>query len=268
MGFEAIEIWVPPRAGSSMIEMPLKAEEIEEIKGAASKYNVTVSALSCHINHLQPNLEERKQLSQFFKDVLTASSQLGVPVVTTLSGDPLPEKSDDETWSEWRHEMGQQVDYATNLGVKIAVESCHDQNLAHNVPAMDRMFKEIPSKTLGVNFDPSHCVWQGINYIKAVKLWRDRIYHAHAKDAEILRDVLELDGIQGVKIVDLFGRKLKRPSWWRFRTPGWGEVDWRKLLTTYKEIGYDYVISLEHEDPVFTPEEAARRTIAFLKQLL
>lgn len=272
MGFEAVELWASTLglpSGPDTLEIPLEDGRAKKIKELAAKYDLTVSALSSHFNHLEPKLEERNRLSHFFKDVLTAASKLDISVVTTVSGNPLPGKSDDENWSEFRNQMGQHVDYATDLGIKIAVESCHgggpSKNLVFNVPAMDRMFKEIPSKTLGVNFDPSHCVWQGIDYIAAVKRWRNRIYHAHAKDTEILWDVLKTDGVQAGYLQHNYWMH----TWWRFRIPGWGEVNWKKLITTYKEIGYDYVISLEHHDPVFKDfEEGARKTVAFLKPLL
>jgi sugar phosphate isomerase/epimerase len=103
------------------------------------------------------------------------------------------------------------------------------------------MFEAVPSDALGLEFDPSHLVWQQIDYLDALYHFRDRIYHVHAKDTEIVPSVLAKVGIFG-------------SGWWRYRIPGLGIVDWSAFLSALYEIGYDGGVAIEHEDPVFTGE--------------
>ncbi|MDP6381002.1 MAG: sugar phosphate isomerase/epimerase, partial [Phycisphaerae bacterium] len=97
----------------------------------------------------------------------------------------------------------------------------------------------VPSAALGLEFDPSHFVWQGMDYLAAVRKFASRIHHVHAKDTEVLSDVLLREGI--------FSR-----GWWRYRIPGFGEVDWPAFISTLKEVGYDGAVTVENEDPVFS----------------
>ena len=110
------------------------------------------------------------------------------------------------------------------------------------------MFEAVPSKALGLEIDPSHMVWLGIDYVKAVRDYGNRIYHAHAKDMEIVRPALGRVGIYGQAFgkPDGFGH-----GWWRARTPGWGEVNWPAFITALIEVGYQGNIDIEHEDDVF-----------------
>jgi sugar phosphate isomerase/epimerase len=113
-------------------------------------------------------------------------------------------------------------------------------NFAISPVIWERLFSRVDSPSLGLTFDPSHLVWEFIDPYAAMQEWIARIYHVHAKDTEIHHDVLRRTGI------------LTDFSWWRYRIPGWGELDWRRMLTTLLEHGYDGYVSVEHEDPVFT----------------
>ena len=104
------------------------------------------------------------------------------------------------------------------------------------------MFEEIPSKYFGLNFDPSHLIWQGIDYVKAVKDFKDKIFHTHAKDTKIDKDVLSQVGIFGT-------------DWWIDKLPGLGDINWGRYISTLYEVGYDYVISIEHEDRAWEVNE-------------
>ncbi len=253
LGFEAVEIagwpWYQPFKPDKIIN-----GEATQIVSTAKRCNLVISALSCHLNHLDPDLKKREEINKFFKKVILCAKMLEAPIVTALSGLPIPGKTVEESFEELKHEMGSLVDYAMQEGIKIAVEN-HGPTLTFNVPRLEKMFELIPSKNLGVNFDPSHCIWQHIDYVAAVKRLGSKILHTHAKDTEILRAVLTVEGVQG-------------KGWWRSRIPGWGEVDWKKLITTYKEVGYDYVLSLEHEDKAFDPDTGAIKTLNYLRDLI
>ena len=111
--------------------------------------------------------------------------------------------------------------------------------MANTVENWRRLFEAIPSPALGLAFDPSHFVWMGMDYIKAVHEFGSRIYCAHAKDCEILPDVLADCGYVGT-------------GWWRYRLPGWGQVDWPGFFTALREVGYSGPLCIEHEDRLWT----------------
>jgi len=151
------------------------------------------------------------------------------------------------------------VKKAADMGLKIAVENCpHD---LHNVmwsPVMwEACFNEVPDEALGLEFDPSHLYWMGVDYVVALKKFVSRTYAFHAKDTELIRDVIAWEG-------NVCGR------WWRYRIPGWGEIDWRKLFTILMENNYQGDITIEHEDPVFRGaryKEGLIKGLCFLRDL-
>ena len=112
----------------------------------------------------------------------------------------------------------------------------------------DEMFRIIPAENFGLEIDPAHMVWQGIDYIKAVYDFAPRIFHAHAKDTEIRPEILARCGIYGL----LFDKREEfGHGWWRGRAPGWGSVDWKRFITALLDIGYKGNLDIEHEDDVF-----------------
>jgi sugar phosphate isomerase/epimerase len=253
LGYEAVEI-LPWPGYKTFNPKDLDQSKAREIKATAKKFEITISALTCHVNHLDPDKKRRKEVNEHYKNVLENAAMMGVPITTATSGTLGPEKTEDQKWEEFEHVMGGMVDFATDCGVKIAIE-VFPPNIVFNVPTMEKMFKVIPSRTLGINFDPSHMVWQGIDYIEVVERFHERIYHTHAKDTEIRKDILKQVGILG-------------RGWWRFRIPGCGEVDWKKLITTYRKVKYDNVMSFEHEDSTVGKEEGIKRAIDFLGSLV
>lgn len=252
-GYDAVEIAAWPW---SRHISPREAAEGrgEEIVAQVEERGLFISALTCHVNHLHPDPSEREALNEHFRWVVRAAGAMGVPVVTAVSGAPLPDVEEGENWKMFKEIMGEHLKEAADLGVKIAVET-FPPFMVHNIPTIERMFDELPQENLGLNFDPSHFVWQGIDYLEAVRGFGDKIFHSHAKDTEVLSHILRLEGVMG-------------RGWWRFRIPGFGQVDWRALLSAYREAGYDYVISFEHEDPLFGPEEGVRRAAGFLAELV
>lgn len=122
------------------------------------------------------------------------------------------------------------------------------ENIAFSPEIWRRLFELVPSSYLGLELDPSHCVWQGIDYVKAVREFGSRIFHVHAKDMEVRRDILADTGIYGMALTRQPGLGH---GWWRARAPGWGEVDWARFITALIEVGYPGNLDIEHEDDVF-----------------
>jgi sugar phosphate isomerase/epimerase len=105
-------------------------------------------------------------------------------------------------------------------------------------------------------------VWQMIDPVVFVKEFGDRILHVHAKDWELQKDILHIDGVTAT------GSWQRKDRAARYRVPGWGDVEWRRIITALLEVGYDYVLSFEHEDPVMSEEDGCEQCIAFLKPLI
>ncbi len=124
-------------------------------------------------------------------------------------------------------------------------------NFAYSPELWDALFNEVPSTHFGLNFDPSHLYWLGIDYLQAAKDFCERIFHAHAKDTEILSEGRYRYGILSRQLTQNFWES----GWWRYRMPGAGSVDWKAFVSTLKEVGYDFVLSIEHEDPVWEGTE-------------
>jgi sugar phosphate isomerase/epimerase len=156
--------------------------------------------------------------------------------------------------------------HAEAKDVKLAFENWpRNGTMLATTPEMwDAMFNAVPSPALGLCYDPSHLYWQGIEYIQPIWDFRDRIYHAHAKDTEILPAARNCYGIYGRQLSE-----TAQPNWWRYRLPGYGEVDWHRYVDTLYQIGYDAVLSVEHEDPVWSvPSERALRGLQLARRFL
>jgi sugar phosphate isomerase/epimerase len=147
--------------------------------------------------------------------------------------------------------------HAEEKGVRLAFENWprNGTMLAITPELWDGMFNAVPSRAIGLCYDPSHLYWLGIDHIQPIWDFRDRIYHTHAKDTEILTKGMDRYGIYGRQLSSTGER-----NWWRYRLPGYGAVDWTRYLDTLYQIGYDGILSVEHEDPVWeeTPERALR----------
>lgn len=157
---------------------------------------------------------------------------------------------------------------AEKRGVFLTVENWpnNGNNLMFSPETWNAVFEAIPSDHFGLCFDPSHLVWLGIDYLKAARQFASKIKYVHGKDTEIFEDRRNQYGIYGRQ----FGG---RGGWWRYRLPGWGVVDWPAFLTILYDTGYDHIIAIEHEDPVWrgSPEKFKRGLVLahqFLSQYL
>lgn len=150
------------------------------------------------------------------------------------------------------------MEAAERHGVRVAVENCPLMgNVAISPDLWHEVLHRVDSPRLGIAYDPSHLIWQMIDPYAPIRELGDRIFHVHAKDTEILRDRLARTGI------------LTDFSWWRYRLPGLGELDWTRFVSALQEVGYDGMISIEHEDPVWSGSpERVRQGILIGKRFL
>jgi sugar phosphate isomerase/epimerase len=217
----------------------------DEVVGELANRGITVSGLGYYPNPLQPDTEARAAIAAHLKDLISAAALMGVPVVNTFMGSDQTLTLQDN-WAQAKKVWPQIVTHATDNGVKIAIENCpmifsndewpSGQNLAYS-PSMWRTILEEFGETVGLNFDPSHLVWQHIDMPRAIAEFGDRIYHAHAKDLMIDRDGLYEHGVLSLGM-----------GWQVPRLPGLGDVDWQAFFSALYRTGYDYVCCVEHED--------------------
>ncbi|WP_041083620.1 sugar phosphate isomerase/epimerase family protein [Thermotoga profunda] len=258
--FESLEIAAWPLVNerdfsSTTIDVrDFNKKKAEEIRKVLDKCGLIISSLAYYDNNLDSNPEKRKNINEHLKKVIDAAHLLKVELVGTFIGRDI-KKSVEENIKEFEKVFKPLITYGEKKNVKLMIENCpmvgwQEPEKIGNIFYSPQLWKEILRITpdsFGINFDPSHLYWLGIDYIKALEEFKDRIFHVHAKDVEIDDNVLDQQGIFGH-----FGSNLHGKSWWIYRLPGLGEIDWEEFTRSLKRIGYDFVISIEHEDPVWT----------------
>jgi len=249
-GFKGLEISVSPTVKHIDVDYVLSGGA-GEIRRLFSERELEITSLAFYSIDILENPKEQK----FLLKVIEAASALNVKVVCTLAGSSVKGKDKLRTLREdFPKVFAPIVDVAKEHDVKIALENWY-ASLLQGLDHFQEAFKNIPDRTLGLNFDPSHLLWQQIDYIEAVHKFGDRIYHTHAKDTEVLPFKLRYVGVLG-------------RGWWRYRIPGWGQINWRAYITALREVGYDYVLSIEHEDPFFGYEDGLIKGGKYLRELI
>jgi len=249
-GFRGLEVAVSPTVRQIDVEKVLSGGA-GEVKKTLEGKDVSITSLAFY----SYGILEKPEDQRFLEKVIEASSALDVKVVCTIAGGPAAGKDKRRTLQEDFPRVFQPlVDKAEEHGAKLAMENWFATNL-QGLEHFDLAFTSVPDTALGLNFDPSHLFWQQIDYLEAVRRFGNRIYHTHAKDTEILPFKL-----RSVGVLD--------SGWWRYRIPGRGNINWNAYITALKEVNYDYVLSIEHEDPFFTPEAGFLDGKKFLQNLL
>jgi sugar phosphate isomerase/epimerase len=180
----------------------------------------------------------REQSWKNFRRTMEMAEIMGTDTVTTLAF-VAHGVSPAEQLASYKESFSQFAKWAEDLGVKIGIENWPGGgNFAFSPANWTRMWEAVPSKAVGLEFDPSHLVWQGIDYIAALYEHADRVYAFHAKDTEINTYKLKKEG-------NLF------PGWWRYRIPGWGDINWRRIFMAFNDFGYNGRVIIEHEDAIF-----------------
>jgi sugar phosphate isomerase/epimerase len=243
---------------------------------------LTISALSCHNNPVHPNPETARRDDTVLRKTVQLAESLEVPVVVTFSGCPgasaqdtvpnwittswPPEYSEALAWQwddrlipYWRDTTA----FAAKAGVKIALEA-HPGFCVYNVETMLRL-RAAAGPSLGINLDPSHLWWQGVDIPAAIAALGDAIFHVHAKDVAINPTMCNINGVLDTKSYREMGRRS-----WLFRSVGWGhsELEWKQIVSALRLVGYDYVLSIEHEDALASTHEGLSSAIGLLSRVL
>ncbi|RXT03745.1 sugar phosphate isomerase/epimerase [Ammoniphilus sp. CFH 90114] len=262
-GFYGIELHGGPRYKHINWKELAEGKNTTSIMKLQESYDMPIIGIMFGaIPFLSPDESKRAEAVEYIDMLLRAASNMGVKVVSTFTGrDPL--KTIEENLDMYEQVFPAIAEKAEKYGVSLAFENCPMYefwppvyNIAVSPYLWKELFTRVPSNALGLNIDPSHLVWQGIDYVEAVHDFKDRIVLAQAKDTEVLLNVLRKEGMLTMK-------------WWRHRIPGQGDVDWNKFITALHEIGYDHVLSIEHEDPIWEgTEELVQKGLLHAKRHL
>lgn len=266
LGYECVEAACWPSGKAERRYAGVSHIDVDELSEAKAEYilnyckekNVEISSLAFYPNTMDGDLEKRKANIEHLKKVIAASQKLGIGMVTTFTGRDHT-KSVEENLKLFEEIWPDIIRFAEEHRVKVAIENCPmlfdetqwpgGQNLATTPKIWRRMFEIIPSGNFGLNYDPSHFVWQMMDYIKPMYEFRDRIFHVHYKDIKLYKDRLDDAGTMAYPL-EYMAPKL----------PGLGDVDWAKYVSALTDIGYNGYTCIEVEDKSFegTHEDVIR----------
>jgi sugar phosphate isomerase/epimerase len=289
LGYEALEIACEKRSNHLDMDRVLtEPSYVAEVQKIVRDNGLIISALGNHFDGqlvLGPHdettdgwspaktaVEKIAHGTEQMKRAAYCANALGCPVVTAFVGSqvwghwygfpPMNVELYERAWSVFAERWTPILDIYAEQGVKLALE-VHPVEIAYNIETSARALQALNHhKQFGFTLDPSHFVWQLIDPVIFVKTFGNRIFNVHAKDAELQKDELARSGV----IPN--GPWTRMDRGFRFRVAGWGQVEWQRLITSLAEIGYDYVMHYEHEDPVFSREEGCEKAAAFLSPLL
>jgi sugar phosphate isomerase/epimerase len=251
-GFGGLEIAAGP--GSRHIDTDnFSKSDAERIRTLMERRALLITALAAYVDitHADPQIRERN--CSTVAAAVEAASLLGVDTVCILAGLPPNGKAKSQALKEDVVQvLTPLLEKAAKLEVKLAVENWYATNLQH-LGHFEQLFELLPQHNLGLNFDPSHLLWQDIDYIHAVERFADRIFHVHAKDASINETKRRWIGNQD-------------RGWWSYVIPGLGRVNWGEFVHALRTNGYDGVLSIEHEDTAVSREEGFMLGKKYLEQ--
>ncbi len=265
IGYDCVELMCWPvgkaerrYAGVTHVDVAnLDASAAAEVNDLAARHGVAISGLGYYPNPLSPDREESDRAADQIRRVISAAATLGVGRMNTFIGRDWT-RSVDDNWPRFLEVWKPLVKHAEDHDIRIGIENCPmlftsdewpgGKNLATSPTIWRRMFEDIPSAHFGLNYDPSHMIWQHMDYLKPMRDFADRIFHVHAKDVRLDRHRLDEVGILAHPI-DYHTPKL----------PGMGEVDWGGFVSVLGDSGYRGPVCVEVEDRAFEDSSESRR---------
>ena len=264
-GFGCVELMCWPKAkaerkyaGVTHVEVDgLGAAEAGKIRELMLDKKVAISGLGYYPNPLDPDEAKAAYYREHIKKVIAAAAALEVGVVNTFIGRD-PAKSLEENFKRFAAVWPEIVGFAESKNVRVCIENCpmyftqdewpSGKNLAYSPAIWRRMFSEIPSESFGLNLDPSHLLWQQIDYVRPVYEFKDRIFHVHIKDAKVRKDRLDEVGILATPL------EFHTP-----KLPGLGDVHWGRFISALTDVGYSGPACIEVEDRSFEDSLESRK---------
>jgi sugar phosphate isomerase/epimerase len=237
-------------AGVTHIDVDaLDNKKVKSIQQILKKNNVYISGLGYYPNPLDPDKEKSEFYIEHIKKVIKAAAKLEIPVVNTFIGRN-PEKNVVENLKLFEYHWQPILKVAEENNIKIGIENCpmlftNDEwpggkNLATTPAIWDKMFQIIPSPLLGLNYDPSHLIWQMMDEVAPIYQYKDRLHHIHLKDAKVYKDKLDKVGIMATPL-EFHSPKL----------PGLGDVRWREFFSALTSVKYRGAVCIEVEDKAY-----------------
>lgn len=262
-GFACIELmcWPPGKAdrryaGVTHLDVTQVDDRyVARVQELVSKTGVFISGLGYYPNPLHPDSEHRRAAVQHLKQVISAAPRFDVRIVNTFVGRD-PKKSVTDNWPLFQEVWPPLVEHAERAGVTLGIENCPmlfsldewpgGANLATTPSVWAAMFEALPTPHFGLNFDPSHLVWQHIDPVRCIREFGKKIVHFHAKDTRIDVDKIYEVGTMGL-------------GWHTPKLPGLGDVAWGPLLSALSDTGYQGPVCIEVEDRAYEGDLAQRR---------
>tara|TARA_B100000686_G_scaffold278241_1_gene298103 strand:- start:170 stop:1087 length:918 start_codon:yes stop_codon:yes gene_type:complete len=253
-GYAAVELMCWPvgeadrrYAGVTHVDVVnLTSAEADRINNQVTEAGIEISALGYYPNPLSPDRQESEQAVMHLRQVIVATQLLGLKQMNTFVGRDWT-RSVEDNWTRFLDVWRPLVEFAEQHDVGIGIENCPmlftedewpgGKNLANSPEIWRRMFEDIPSQHFGLNYDPSHMIWQQMDYLQPVRDFADRLFHVHAKDVCLDRKQLDEVGILAHPL------KYHTP-----KLPGLGDVDWPAFVSVLKEVGYQGYVCVEVED--------------------
>ncbi len=264
-GYDCVELMCWPigkatrrYAGVTHVDVQsLTPERAQDINVLSDKYSVAISALGYYPNPLCPDPAEAKVYIAQIKRMIKAARLLGLNTVNTFVGRDWT-KSVDDNWVKLLEVWKPLVTFAETCGVRIGIENCPmyftgdewpaGKNIAHSPAIWRRLFADLDSDHIGLNYDPSHMIWQRMDYVKPIRNFASRMFHVHAKDVRLDRERLDEVGI------------LATPNEYHTpKLPGLGDVNWGKFFSVLTDTGYNGPVCVEVEDRAYEKTLGARK---------
>lgn len=285
-GVQAVEIGCGGYPGNAHCKPEVLLNDpaaLEDFKKTIKDNGLEISALSCHGNPVHPNKEIANAFHNDFINTILLAQKLGVDRIVGFSGCPgdCP-KSKNPNWvtCAWPNDYLEILDYqwkkvlipywkktakfAKEHGIKKICFEMHPGFCVYNPETLLKLRAAV-GDIIGANVDPSHLIWQGIDPVEAIRTLGDAVYFVHGKDVRLDNTNVEKNGVLDTKsYADIANRS------WVFRTMGYGHDTgmWKDIISMLKTVGYDDVISIEHEDALMSAEEGLQKAISFLKDVL
>lgn len=258
-------------------------EAVEAYKALLAKYDITIEALACHGNPLHPQKAIAAKFDSEFRSAILAAELLGVETIVGFAGCPGDcENSMYPNWVtcpwpddnlkilswQWNEKVipywTEMAAFAKAHGIKKIAFELHPSFVVYNPETLLKLRAAV-GDIIGANVDPSHLFWQGIDPVEAIKALKGAIYHFHAKDTAIDARNTSVNGVLDTKS---YGEVAERA--WVFRTVGYGhdQLTWNRIISTLRTVGYDGIISIEHEDSLMSTRQGLEKAVAFLKDVL
>jgi sugar phosphate isomerase/epimerase len=279
IGYDCVEVMSWPvgkatrrYAGVTHIDSSnLDESNVAEIGRLLDRTGITISGLGYYPNALAPDPSEAEQAVAQIKRVIEAAKTLEIGVMNTFIGRDWT-KSVDDNWPRFLETWKPIIEHAEKHDVRVGIENCPmfftadewpgGKNLGHSPAIWQRMFDDIPSDHFGLNYDPSHMIFQQMDYLGPMREFREKLFHVHAKDVRVDHERLDRVGV------------LAPPNDWHSpKLPGMGDVDWGKFFSTLTDTGYNGPVCVEVEDRAYEATlddriRALRQSHTFLRNFV